>query len=222
MPIVKNKMMKIKADTGMIIYAIFWQIFNLFDCLFVSSISWKNRQKEWVCCKVRTLNHLGRIYHYFLVLIHGWEHLILSSITGLRSESIHVCVHQYQQEGNYQVEYQPDINHLQICCGWQPFIYLKIHIRCFNDILLSLSTYTDKQSYQNQHGCEIDTNYWFIEFILVIVSADTDDVEKEGGNNDIHEDTEELSSTTAYFSSHLVRNILVALTSYLVKNCSPL
>ena len=110
-------------------------------------------------CKVHTLNHLRRIYHYFLVLIHGWEHLILSSITDLRSESIHVCVHQYQQEGNYQVEYQPDINHLQICCGWQSFIYLNIHIRCSAGILLSFSTYTDKQSNQNQHRCEIDTNH---------------------------------------------------------------
>ena len=49
MPIVKNKIIKIKADPGMMIYAIFWQISSLFDCLFVSSISLKtDKMNEFV------------------------------------------------------------------------------------------------------------------------------------------------------------------------------
>ena len=46
-------------------------------------------------------------------------------------------------------------------------------------------TYTDKKCYNNQHGCQVNGYNCFKIFLLVEVCAVADDIEDDGGDDDV-------------------------------------
>ena len=46
-------------------------------------------------------------------------------------------------------------------------------------------TYTDKECHDNQHCCQIDGNNCLKIFIFIKVSCVTDNVENDGGDDDV-------------------------------------
>ena len=75
-----------------------------------------------------------------------------------------------------------------------------------------LATYTDKQSDDDEHGGQVDGNHRLEVFVFVEVCAVADQAEDDGGNEDIHEDTEQLSSEDDFHLHFL--NLLVILLGH--------
>ena len=40
-------------------------------------------------------------------------------------ESVHVCVNDHVNKRNDEVEYEPDVNHLDVGGGWKTLVYLE-------------------------------------------------------------------------------------------------
>ena len=54
-------------------------------------------------------------------------------------------------------------------------------------------TYTDKKCYNNQHGCQVDGYNCFKIFLLVEVCAVADNIEDNGGDDDVKDYSKELT-----------------------------
>ena len=64
-------------------------------------------------------------------------------------------------------------------------------------------TYTDKKCYNNQHGCQVDGYNCFKIFLFVEVCAVADNIEDNGGDDDVEDYSEELSSKD-YFNKDIL------------------